>query len=885
MSMIGKALGNFKCTALLGMGGMGEVYRAKDLKLGRDVAIKVLPEEFATDADRVARFQREAKLLASLNHPNIAAIHGLEESNGIHFLVLELIEGDTLADCLKDGAISVEGSLELALQISEALEAAHEKGVIHRDLKPANIKVTSDGKAKVLDFGLAKAFAGDQAEVNLSHSPTLSYTATQQGVILGTAAYMSPEQARGKPVDKRADIWSFGCVLYEMLTGRAAFQGEDVTEILAEVVKGAVNLDLLPSALHPRVSEAITRCLQKNLKKRYQDMGDVRYEIEQALADPGGVLVHPVAEAEPRRRPLTILTWLAAGLLLGAILAGAALWSLRKPEVRQVIHFDYDLPEGQQFNPVYTCLSVSPDGRQFVYGTNRGLYLRSMDELNAKCILSSEDIPQIPFFSPNGHWIGYFSVKDNKLKKIAISGAGSVDLCDAPGLLNASWDVDNTIVYSVRGSILRISGNGGTPERLIEAKNGEAFYHPRLLPDGKSLIFTLGPAPYKVAVQSLESGKRKILFPGDSPCYLPTGHLVYASANSLFAIPFDIDNLQEQGESMQMIEGVFRLSPVYTPNFAVSASGTLVYMPEAADAPTRRNLVWVDRKGKEEVLKAGTNLYNDPRISPDGSLVALWIGTGYDASIAIWDLVRESLMPISPYGVTNNSPLWTLRDGKRIFFSSDTKTGGDMNIFWKASDGTGAVKKLGGMPQTGHYYPQDWSRNGNDLIAVRRTNNDDIGAVSMEGEQNWRPLLTEKYSENQPRISPDGKLMAYTSNESGRPEVYVCPFPDVKSGSRKKVSNDGGYLPLWSPDETELFYRNGGAVMAVQVQSSPEFILGMPTQLFRGPYVSGWDISPVSRRFLMIKEANGVQPAGSGPRKINIVVNWLEELKERRPAE
>jgi serine/threonine protein kinase len=382
---------------------MGEVYRAKDQKLGREVAIKVLPEEFAKDADRVARFQREARLLASLNHPNIAAIYGLEESSGTHFLVLELIEGDTLADRFKRGAIPVEEALKLALQIAEALEAAHEKGVIHRDLKPANIKVTSDGKVKVLDFGLAKAFAGEHEDVNLSHSPTLSEAATMQGVILGTAAYMSPEQARGKSLDKRTDIWAFGCVLYEMLTGQAVFQGEDVTEILAAVVKSAVNLDLLPANIHPRVREVLSRCLQKDPKDRYRDIGDAQFEIKQVLADPSGVFAQPTVVTKPRRKLRVGLPWFAASIVLSLIVAGVAVWYLKPTEPRQVIRFDYDLPEGQQFSSLsFLVLAVSPDGKQFAYSTSSGLYLHSVNEFAAKLVAGTEGSVENPFFSPDG---------------------------------------------------------------------------------------------------------------------------------------------------------------------------------------------------------------------------------------------------------------------------------------------------------------------------------------------------------------------------------------------------------------------------------------------------------------------------------------------------
>jgi serine/threonine-protein kinase len=422
---IGQPLGHYQITSQLGKGGMGEVYQAKDLKLGRNVAIKVLPGEFAQDPDRVSRFRREAKLLASLNHPNIAAIHGLEESGGTNFLVLELVEGETLADHVKRGPIPVEDSLKLGLQIAEALEAAHEKGVIHRDLKPANIKVTPDGKVKVLDFGLAKAFAGEQADLNLSNSPTLSNAATQQGVILGTAAYMSPEQARGKSVDKRADIWAFGCVMFEMLTGRIAFQGEDVSEILASVIKGDVKLELLPANIHPKVREVITRCLQKDLKRRYQDIGDVRYEAEQALADPNGVLVQPVA-TEPQRKLRTMLPWIAAALVLGAIIAGLAVWNLKptlKPEPPHVARFEHYLTEDQQLIISNArILAVSPNGRQFAYCTSKGLCLRSTEELDVRLIAGAIENPLIPFFSPDGQWVGYLSNANSKLKKVAISG-------------------------------------------------------------------------------------------------------------------------------------------------------------------------------------------------------------------------------------------------------------------------------------------------------------------------------------------------------------------------------------------------------------------------------------------------------------------------------
>jgi eukaryotic-like serine/threonine-protein kinase len=535
MSMIGKILAHFEITSQLGKGGMGEVYQAKDRKLGRDVAIKVLPDEFAKDVDRVARFQREAKLLASLNHPNIAAIHGLEESGGTNFLVLELVEGETLADRIKAGPVPVQESLKLALQIAEALEAAHEKGVIHRDLKPANIKVTPDGKVKVLDFGLAKAFAGDQAELNLSnsptltHSPTLSDMATQQGVILGTAAYMSPEQARGKSVDKRADIWAFGCVLFEMLTGCAAFPGKDVTDILAAVIRSEPDRSRLPKNLHWRIKEVLERCLEKEAHNRCSGISDARVEIQKALADPGGVLAQPFTAAEHRSKLRTITPWIAAAVILTAIIAGFAVWKLKPTppsEPRQVMRFYYDLPENPQFNDLHSAaLAVSPNGKEFVYSTSKGLYIRPVDELNSKPIAGTEGSTSNPFFSPDGKWIGYFS--DGKLKKIALNGGSSMALCDVQIIWGAWWNEDNTIVYGqFTADIMRVSSDGGTPESIVKLKSG-SYYHPQILPGGKSVLYTSDSTQPKIMVQSLKSGAAKELFAGFEARYLPTGHIIY----------------------------------------------------------------------------------------------------------------------------------------------------------------------------------------------------------------------------------------------------------------------------------------------------------------------------------------------------------------------
>jgi serine/threonine protein kinase len=920
--MIGKTLVHYEITAQIGKGGMGEVYQAKDTKLGREVAIKVLPEEFALDKDRLARFQREAKLLASLNHPNIAAIHGLEESEGIHFLVMELIEGDTLRDRIKSGPIPVEEALKLALQMAEALEAAHEKGVIHRDLKPANIKVTTDGKVKILDFGLAKAYAGDQENISPMDSPTISAAATQQGVILGTAAYMSPEQARGKPVDKRADIWAFGVVLYEMLTGKTAFQGEDVSETLASVIKGDSNLSLLPANIHPRIREVITRCLQKDMRKRYSSMGDARYEIEQALSDPSGVFVQPSIITKPKKKLQLGIPLVAAITILGIIIAGVAIWYLKPappPEPKRVMRFSYELPEDQQFNSgimLDILLAVSPDSSQFVYCTTNGLYLRSVDALDARFITGTDRNSRQPVFSPDGKWVGYWSLNDQKLKKIAISGGVPVVLCDTSTILGGlSWSSDNTIMYSdvYGGGVKRVSAEGGTPESIIEAElvnmgtDGIPIL-PQMLPDGKSVLFTNAfsnnnTADRQITVQSLESGERKVLVGGTGAQYLSSGHLVYVQENnnirSLLAVPFDLETMEVKGGPVPLLESIGAR--------AISDSGTLVYVPipmgmvENSVSP-KLSLVWVYRDGKEEPLLAPPHDYRQCKISPDGTRVALSVVIDGNQDIRIWDIVRNNLMRLTFDEARDRFPLWT-PDSQRVVFASDREGG----IFWKKADGTGGVELLGSASDRAI---TPWSLSGDgSILALGEYRYDplgkyDVGMLSMEGDRERTPLLQEEYEEQEPQISPDGRWIAYASNESGRQEIYVRSFPEVESGGRWQVSNNGGISPLWSRDGKELFYRSGDATMVVQVETDPIFKPENPKVLFSGRYYTlpdipgllleqtPWDIHPDGTRFLMMKEpgttgdeSTDAELASAGPRKINIVLNWDVELKQRVPVD
>ncbi|MBN1833205.1 MAG: serine/threonine-protein kinase [Deltaproteobacteria bacterium] len=926
--MIGKKLVHYEITAQIGKGGMGEVYQAKDTKLGRDVAIKVLPEEFAMDHDRVARFQREAKLLASLNHPNIASIYGLEESDGTHFLVMELIEGETLKDRIKSGPIPVEEALQLALQMAEALEAAHEKGVIHRDLKPANIKVTPDGKVKVLDFGLAKAYVGDSENMRPLDSPTLSAAATQQGVILGTASYMSPEQARGKPVDKRADIWAFGVVLYEMLTGKTAFSGGDQADTLAAVIRSEPEWKSLPANLHWRVKEVLERCLEKKARDRYSGISDARVEIQKALVDPSGLFVQPSAITEPRKRVRLGLPLVATISFFCVIIAALAVWMLKPAEPRKVMRFSYELPEGQQFTGDIQ-LAVSPDGGQFVYLTTDGIYLRSVDALDARLVAGTDRNSTQPVFSPDGRWIAYWSSTERKLKKISISGGVPVVLYDTSMIvIGLSWSSDNTIVFSdvVGGGVKRVSADGGIPESLIKAElvnlGTEGMpVAPQMLPDGKTLLFTnafsaSNTADRQITIQSLTSGKRKVLVGGLDAMYLSTGHLVFSQVNnnmrSIVAVPLDLDSMEVTGGPVPMLEGVR--------GGAISDSGTLVYVSQPPDAVvtsgvTRlgesgavgRKMVWVDFEGKEDPINMPPRMYGFPKISPDGTRVALTATANDNPDIWIWDLQRETLTRLTFDEGQDFVPIWS-PDSKRIAFHSARESvlskgaqGG--GVFCKSADGTGEDELICLGPK-GRVIPCCWSREGNTLLISQwgdnPMENQDIVMLSMNDDNGLKPLLNESFMEIQPQLSPDGKWLAYSSNESGQMEVYVRPFPEVNSG-RWQVSTNGGDSPLWSPDGREIFYLIGNTegVMAVEVETEPAFKPGKPRLFFKGSYVGAapgdgvpWDIHPDGKRFFMMKEPGTTgdesvtgESATAGPRKINIVLNWDVELKQRVPKE
>ena len=879
----GTKLSHYEITSQIGKGGMGEVYQAKDTKLGRSVAIKVLPEEFAQDTDRIARFQREAKLLASLNNPNIAAIHGLEEVDGTNFLVMELVEGQTLDDRIKSGPIPVEEALKLAFQTAEALDAAHEKGVIHRDLKPANIKVTPDGKVKVLDFGLAKALADEQADLNLSNSPTLSVAATRQGVILGTAAYMSPEQAKGKTVDKRTDIWAFGCVLYECLTGKKAFEGETITETLAAVLTREPEWEAVPVQMR----RLVRRCLQRDLNKRYHDAADVRIEIEDAGAEPVSTTEAPLGPVIIRRRALFLIT---GALILGAAITALAFRYLRPTPWKKPAHLSIVLPPGNNPTGNKPPLAFSPDGNHLAYVSGHGgvarLYLRSLDDPEAKSISSTEGASG-PFFSPDGQWIGFFA--QGKLMKVSLNGGATQRICASGLSAGASWGTDNTIIFSPSASsgLLRVSAYGGTPEifTTLDASKGEISHrYPQFLPGGKAVLFTvftgMGWDDQHIVLQVLKTGERRTLVKGGhTGRVVPAGYLVYCRAGSLYALPFDLSRQEVTGSSPVMIVKGIGQSDALAGEYSFSDTGFLAYIP-ASPRQFERRLVWIDRKGNVAPLEAPLRNYGEPALSPDGRQIAASINEN-TTDLYIYDLERGSLTRLSFEGCSQN-PVWT-PNGKRIAYRATRE--GFRNIFWRAADGTGIEERLtaGENLQT----PVSWSRDGMDLafeevnpatgrdILILHLKDSASGEIARMDKRNPRRFV-EGLIAASPVFSPKGLWLAYVSNKSGASQVYVQNFPGP--GREWPVSTDGGWSPIWAPSGRELFYRIGDKLMAVDIQTEPTFTMGKPKLLFENAIeLSGMD--PDGRRFLAIQPVDP-EPAVT---QIHVVLNWFEELKEKVP--
>jgi len=899
MLSAGTKLGSYEVLANLGAGGMGEVYRARDAKLGRDVALKVLPQAFARDADRMARFQREAKVLASLNHPNIASIYGLEDSGSTHALVMELVEGPTLGDRIRQGPIPVDEALRIAKQICDALEYAHERGIVHRDLKPANVKVTKDDAVKVLDFGLAKALEGDAASFDISTSPTISRLATMQGVLLGTAAYMSPEQAKGKAVDRRADIWAFGCVLYEMLTGKQTFTGETVTDTLAAVIRAEPEWSQLPAGTPIRVRVLLQRCLQKDAKQRLRDIGDARISLDEILSgapDPalGGA---PQAAAPLWRRTLP---WAIAALLL-VTLGPIAFVNIRKPSATLAgpMRLEIPLPDKTTMSVTGT-FAVSPDGRNLAFAATGPdgvlrLWLRPLDALDARPLQGTEASEFPPFFwSPDSKFIAFDA--GGKLKKIDMTGDPAQTVCDLPELaVGGSWNRDGVIIFGqAPGRVMRVSAEGGvpTPVTAVDASENEpAHLFPSFLPDG--IHFTYARFSYlqgsggfflgSLDAKPVDQGSKPFASNIESNYLAPSdgsGRVLFIRDGTLVAQQFDMGRLELTGEPVAVADHVGTFGSYGY--FSVSDNGVLVYRagPEEED----QQLTWLDRHGRILGTVGEPKSFLSVSLSPDGTRVAfsnLSAVKGANGGLWLLDISRGTSTRFT-FGVYSGSPVWS-PDGSRIIFSSR---------------GTGMSEKLASgakeeqllMKSPDVMLPTSWSRDGRLLLYTAQSREAaakaSIWVLPLEADKKPVPFLQTNFNERDGRFSPDGRWVAYTSDESGRDEVYVRAFSPGASGAASSagggllISNNGGSEPRWRGDGKELFYRAAdGMLTSVELSLSPAFLPGTPKALFQMPGEGGpsagsnWEVTSDGQRFLMVVPRSTTTP-------FTVVLNWQAALKK-----
>ncbi|HEX2344785.1 MAG TPA: protein kinase [Vicinamibacterales bacterium] len=889
----GTRLGPYEIRSTLGAGGMGEVYRARDTKLNRDVALKVLPEAFTRDPDRVARFKREAQVLASLNHPHIGAIHGFEDSGETHALVLELVEGDTLADRITRGLIPLNEALPIARQIGEALEAAHEQGIIHRDLKPSNIKITPDGAVKVLDFGLAKltGAAGTAAREAATLSPTITSPAmmTSVGVVLGTAAYMSPEQAKGREADKRSDVWAFGCVLYEMLTGRRAFDGQDTTEVLGAVVRLEPNWEALSSDVPPPIRTLLQSCLVKDRGKRIADISVALFILDHqtGFAASNTVSTAPLPGGPLWRR----IAALTAGALMAAVLGGALVWFATRPAPPSVTRTTITTSGSAALTRQGSDrdVAITPDGSRVIYRGNNRLLVRALNQLEPAVLSGLGPAPRGGFISPDGQWIGF--VDGTAMKKVAIAGGPPVTLCALEGgPRGATWGPDGTLIFATTSpatGLQRVSASGGEPTVLTtpDRERGEDDHvWPEFLPGGEAVLFTITPttedmANAQIAVLDLKTRTSKALIPGGSHAhYVPTGHLVYGVAGTLRAVPFDLRRREVAGTPALVLENVVTTGSGAA-EFAVAANGSLVYIPGGAGLGDELTVVSVDRQGRASPLPGlPLDSYRDVRVSPDGARLAL----ATRANLRIHDLTRATLSQPTTDPLAR-SPLWT-PDGQRIIFTS--RRAGYPELFWRPADGTGSDERL--LTRAKHLTSlraNGWSADGRHLLFVEVSATSAIGEIAIERPSDVRVLVK---GDSPSAVSPNGHWMAYQSNESGRTEIYVERYPEL--GSRQPISTSGGRLPLWSPNGRELFFSSLDArqMMVVPVQYGKTLVAGPPQVLFKFamlPILAGsrpYDIAP-DGRFLIIPTGQA-EVAGSMAPEIVVVQNWFEELKRLVPT-
>jgi hypothetical protein len=894
MTLVGQRLGAYEVVAKLGEGGMGEVYRARDTKLQRDVAIKVLPPLFASDPARLIRFEREAQTLAALNHPHVAQIYGVVEHPAA--LVMEFVDGETLAQRIARGPLPVDEALPLARQIAAALETAHQRGIVHRDLKPANIMLTGEGAVKVLDFGLAKALdpVSDATATPpaMANSPTFTSPATQIGVVLGTAAYMAPEQAKGKPVDRRVDVWAFGCVFYEMLTGWRPFAGQDATDVIAAIMRDEPDWSRLPrgrEALSPVAERYLQRCLHKNPAERVQDMGDVRLALNGAF-DAAATTSAPAA---------SVRAWntrgLAAAIVL-AIAAGAtAAWALKPvPPQPPALLRRLTITPSPSIAVANTNrdLAITPDGRTIVYfaiqGATRVLFARPMDAL-VPTKLADARLCFEPTVSPDSKWVAFSDEQDFTLRKVPLSGGSATTIASIRReMRGASWGDDDAIVYATTEALWRVPASGGTPVSIArpDPSRDEAEYSwPDVLPGSGAVLFTItseGAARDKaVAVRDLKSGTTKVLIHGaTNPHYSRTGHLLYVWEGTLHAVRFNTGTLEIGGTPVTVAEDV-PAKAAGAADAVMSGDGTLAYIPGVSSA--QRQLVWIDREGARTVLPAPPRSYAVPRISPDGTRIALDVREQL-VNIWIWEIARQALTRLTDTRLFDGVPLWS-HDGRRIIFASGRN--GPQRIFTQAADGSAPAQELFQAAKLAQ--PSSLTPDGLHLLYLYRSDtggvpNADIMMIPLQGTITSSPVLASTANELNAEVSPDGHFLAYESNETGTDEVWVRPFPKVQSG-RWQISVKGGTKPAWAAGGRELYYVSpDDHLFRVDVTLQPVFRAGAPKAAIETPIFARvgprtYDVS-LDGRLLVIEPLGNAQ---SPLTTITVVFGQGDELKRLLP--
>jgi len=894
----GTKLGPYEIVAPLGAGGMGEVYRAKDPRLDRIVALKVLPEQFFENRESISRFEREAKALAAVSHPNIAVIYSFEEISGRYLLVQEFLEGETLREALTKGPLPLRKALEVGLQVAEGLAAAHGKGIVHRDVKPENIFLAKYGHAKLLDFGLARHDVARHDPAD-TRSPTLA-AVSEKGILLGTVAYMSPEQARGEIVDFRSDQFSLGVVQYEMLTGKCPFAGASTAEMLAAIIRDEPEpVTKLDPKLPALLAWIVQRCLSKDPEERYSSTRDLVKELKSLRTHLSEAVsateVGPAKASRLRRRvPAWMLLAVAALAVVVGLLLGTRFLKTGSPPALPVrVSLSFPLDAAPRAVGVFNPFALAPDGKTLVYAGTRSLFVRSLDRDETKPIPGTEGAVS-PFFSPDGLWVGYFA--GEKLKKVPLDGSPPVTLCDfkesarLPDSSAGSWGADGTIVF-MAGSfsgLRRIPASGGDARTLTttDTAKSESHLHPQILPGGENVLFAID-APNsrsRAAVVSLRTGTlRTVAEDAAYPRYLSTGHLVFTRGGSLFAAPFSLKRLEVSGLAVPVLDDVVtNRGFTGAASMALSTEGTLVY---ASKVQLQRTLGWVDRRGAAEPPAFPPGGYTDVRLSPDGThLAAFALDKDESMALLFGDFAR-GMLTRSPVEGIFDGLVWA-PDGRRIAVGVAATSWSATRVHWLSADGSTPLEPLDVDTRYGEEVPSAVSPDGGVMLLSRyeyagvgpSATLYDIYVLPLSGERRPYPFLKTRFTEGNGSFSPDGQWVAYHSNEPGRFEVFVRPYPGP--GPKWQISTEGGRLARWSKNGRELFYRNGEKMMAVDVETKPTFRAGRPRLLFEGPFLSSYNVDTDDKRFFMIKR----DPVESGPPRVNVVLNWFAEVERRVPG-